>query len=99
VLLRDLVEGPDHEFVSATLQCCICACEGTVGGTYRINKKSMKSTGNLRGHFSGNHGEWWAEVERLENCANPQPPKPAVEKPVDVSYSIKALCVGVGSVH
>ena len=85
--------------MSATLQCCICACKGTVGGTYCINKKSMKSIGNLHGHFSGNHGEWWAEVEHLENCANPQLPKPAVEKPVDVSYGIKALCVGVGSVH
>jgi hypothetical protein len=86
MLLRDLVEGPDGTFVSATLQCCICAEAGTQAGTYCVNKKTMKSTGSILYHFWNNHHDWWVETEEMDYSILPHQKKPFLAKPVGVSH-------------
>ena len=86
LLLEDLVEA-DGAFVSVTLQCCLCTSNGIPGGTYHINQKTKKSTGSILSHFCNNHGDWWAEVEHIDNSGMLQLKKPTV-KPVEVSSNI-----------
>jgi hypothetical protein len=63
MLLSELKEGPDGEFESAQLQCCICACDGDQAGSYRVTRKSKRSTGNYLNHFRSAHHDWWTGVE------------------------------------
>lgn len=89
MLLRDVVEGPDGNLMSGTLQCCICADKGTREGTYHVKDKTKKSTGSILYHFRHHHGAWWTKVEDMDNGVVPRPKKSATGKPVDVSIRLK----------
>jgi hypothetical protein len=87
MLLQDLVEDSDGGFVSATLQCCVCANAGTLAGKYHVNKKTMKSTGSILYHFHTNHQDWWATAEAADNSVAPHQKNTGTGKPIEVSIN------------
>lgn len=82
------MEDLDGGFMSVTLQCCICANVGTLAGTYRVNKKTMKSTGSILYHFRTNHHNWWAEAEAADNGAALRQKNPVTGRPIEVSIHL-----------